>query len=512
MIFFETLGILAILPDFFLGLSICFMTLIFSFITTAEQNKKGSYASKAELKFCVIQVLAYTFFLEQNKPLLTGTYFYGALAQDITTKIVKQSVLIFTIITLAITYGYIRRNQIVFFEYWILVLLSNLAIFFIVQSHDLIALYLSLELQALAFYTLAAFKRQSSFSTEAGLKYIITGSFSSGIFLFGVSIIYGFSGTTNYEVLARLYELPPENPLGITIGIFFTSSALLYKIGIAPFHQWAPDVYEGSPTATIVYFSIVTKLPLMVAIIKILYSTFISITNHWQNILVICGIISLVVSNVGAIYQKKVKRFFVYSTVGHIGFIVLAFATGTMISLQTIIIYMFCYISIITVTWGIITSLIKKQTKQQIKYLDELKILEKENTFIAITFTIIIFSMAGIPPILGFYPKILIFVSLVEAKIFVILFVIITASVIGSFYYLRVIKMIYFEKKEEKTVIKSQNKLSSKINKITSIMVSFSVLVVGLLFINPKLLYITTQLISMKILICLSSSVVRAKD
>lgn len=351
---------------------------------------------------------------------------------------------------LLMSVDYLKLDKINSYEYGILILLSTIGMTLLVSSYDIIAMYLAIEFQSLALYVLAAFKRDSLFSTESGLKYFVLGAFSSGILLFGSSIIYGLTGITNFEDLAKLFTghgyLDSIESTGVMIGILLMSVGLLFKIYAVPFHLWVPDVYEGSPTIVTAFFAITPSISVIAVFLRLLISTFYDFIDGWQQILIFCSISSMILASFAALAQNKIKRLLAYSAIGHAGYILIGFSAATPEGIRAMLFYSIVYI---LMTIGIFSFVIasRDQFKNlQIKYLSDIRILLKTNPLLAITVALILFSFAGIPPLAGFFSKLYIFFAAIKVSMYFVVIIGIITSVIGSVYYLRLIQIMYFEK------------------------------------------------------------------
>jgi NADH-quinone oxidoreductase subunit N len=336
----------------------------------------------------------------------------------------------------------------------ILILLALLGITLLVSSNDLLALYLAMELQSLSFYTLATLKRDDESSTEAGLKYFILGALSSGIFLFGVSLIYGLTGLTNFDSLSLFVfgmGLESDNSVysitGLLIGIIFIGIAFLFKLAAAPFHMWVPDVYQGSPTSITALFAIVPKLAIFGVLIRLYLNTFLGLMIQWQPLIIFCSIASMIIGSFGALNQSLIKRLLAYSAISHIGYVLIAFASGTHTSLQALLIYMTIYMIMSIQSFTILLSLRKKLLSggngKSINYLIELVSLSRSQPVLAITFAISLLSLAGIPPLAGFFSKWLVFSAAIQSHFYLLAIIGVLTSVLASVYYLRIIINIY---------------------------------------------------------------------
>ena len=356
------------------------------------------------------------------------------------------------------------------FEYMILILFATSSMLFMISSYDFISMYLTVELQSLCFYVLAASKRNSEFSTEAGLKYFILGAFSSGILLFGCSMIYGFTGMTNFGELAKVFTGSYDSGAssGIIIGIIFLAVGFLFKLTAAPFHMWAPDVYEGSPTPITAFFSISPKIAIFAVFLRLFLSSFYDFMLPWQKIIIFCSIASMIVGALAAMAQYKIKRLLAYSSIGHIGYLLLGLCCATVEGVEALFIYLIVYVIMTINLFAIILSLRtqspvhyfgmsangQEQKEREVgtagtyhfKYISDLGMLAKTNPVLALTFTCTLFSMAGIPPLAGFCSKFYIFFAALSSSLYLLAFIGVLTSVVSCFYYIRLIKIMYFEK------------------------------------------------------------------
>lgn len=370
------------------------------------------------------------------------------LLQDNFTIFIKNILLVSLITCIIISYNYIKLEKIVQYEYYILLGLSFLGMLTMVTSNDLITMYLGIELQSLAFYILASFKIYNNYSTEAGLKYFILGAFSSGLLLFGCSLIYGFTGTTNFHDLQLLFvtkDVPTEFFSGILLGSTFITIGMLFKLGAAPFQMWLPDVYDGVPTSVTAVFAIVPKIAIFSLFLRLGLNIFSNNFFFWQQILIYSSILSIIVGTLGALYQVKIKRLLAYSAISHVGFLLIGFSSLNTMSLFAMFFYIIVYILISINLFTIILSIRKQDNNLKFKKINELAILFKSNKLLAINFSIILFSIAGIPPLVGFYSKLYIFISAIKSQIYLVAIIAAIFSVIASMYYIRLIKLMFFK-------------------------------------------------------------------
>nr|YP_008802566.1 NADH dehydrogenase subunit 2 [Monomastix sp. OKE-1]AGZ90219.1 NADH dehydrogenase subunit 2 [Monomastix sp. OKE-1] len=464
---------LALFPEIFLIMCTLFLLMYGVHYSTVENKVENNLFRPIlteNVGYLSLLTLGCTFILLFNNPLNQREIFFGSLILDDFTLFFKGLLLLSCIFVVMISFDFLKKESLNAFEYHILILLSTCSMLFMISSYDFLSLYLALEFQSLCFYVLAACKRNSEFSTEAGLKYFLLGAFSSGILLFGISLIYGFTGITNFEELTLLCaSVDINHPAGILLGMLFIAVGLLFKLTAAPFHMWAPDVYEGAPTSVTAYFSVAPKIALLALFIRLFYyaGPFGALGTGIENgsapleqILVLCSIASMFIGAFSALSQQKIKRLFAYSSIGHIGYMFIGLIAANREGLESVIVYLIIYIMMTLNVFALLLSLRAKSTSlisenneniiknesTQLRYISDLSLLSKTNPMLAFTLTITLFSMAGIPPLAGFCGKFYVFFSALSSSFFILAFVGIFTSVISCFYYIRLIKIMYFEK------------------------------------------------------------------
>jgi len=370
---------------------------------------------------------------------------------------------------------YLKIFKIFKIEYSILILCSILGMMVMISANDLIVFYIGLELQSLALYVLASFNRDQVKSSEAGLKYFVLSALSSGLLLYGCSLIYGFTGSTNFITISENIN---STQFGLTFGIVFILVGLAFKISAVPFHMWAPDVYEGSPTSVTLFFAVVPKIAALTVFIRFLYVPFINMIDQWQIIIVFLSIASMIFGAVAAIGQKNLKRLVAYSSIGHMGFALAGLASGTNEGIQSSIIYISIYL---IMNLGLFSCLfMMKRNDKYYENIDDLSGLSKNHPLISLSFLIILFSLAGIPPTAGFFAKFYVFTAVVKESMYFLAITGLLSTVISAFYYLRIIKIIYFDPEKEK--------YDTDYNIGLKITLSLSTLLILLYFIFPSTL------------------------
>jgi len=340
---------------------------------------------------------------------------------------------------------YIQIIKINKIEYPILILSSIVGMMVMISSNDLILFYIGLELQSLSLYVLASFNRDNILSSESGLKYFVLSALSSGLLLYGCSLIYGFSGSTNFNLIS---ENMNQDSYGLTFGIVFIITGLAFKISAVPFHMWAPDVYEGSPTSVTIFFAILPKIAALTVFIRILYVPFLNIIDQWQTIIVFLSIASMLFGSIAAIGQKNLKRLIAYSSIGHMGYALAGLSTGTNLGIQSSITYISIYLFMNLAFFSCLFML--RRDEKYFEKIEDLSGLSKNHPILSFSFLIVLFSLAGIPPLVGFFAKFYIFTAVVEQSMYSLAIIGLLSTVIAAFYYLRIIKVIYFDPEKEK--------------------------------------------------------------
>jgi len=423
--------IIYILPELFLSLSI--MTLLILGVFIKKSFKIINALTILSLIFGIVLVL--------NQPQDAIKIFNDSYIIDELSIFMKVLTLLFCLFILLISADYVKRTNTDKIEYPILIMSSTLGMLLMISSYDLIVFYLGLELQSLCLYILASFRRDDEKSTEAGLKYFVLSALASGLLLYGCSLIYGFTGSTNFHVIAN--NLDSTNT-GAVFGIVFIIVGLAFKISAVPFHMWTPDVYEGAPTSVTSFFALVPKIAALSVFIRFMYVPFLNVIEQWQTIIIFLSIASMILGAVAAIGQDNIKRLMAYSSIGHMGYALAGLATGTNSGIQSTIIYLTIYLVMNLGAFGCIFMM--KRENIFYENINDLSGLSKNHPLLALGFLIILFSLAGIPPLAGFFAKFYIFMAVIESKMFVLAIIGLITTVVSAFYYLRIIKIIYFDK------------------------------------------------------------------
>jgi NADH:ubiquinone oxidoreductase subunit 2 (subunit N) len=563
---------IVIFSELFLGISIIYLVIHCTFLAVQKKypliQDSVIYLSVLSLLFSVYLIL------NEHLTVLEVSSLNNTFLLDYTGFFSKIIIGCLSLFCLIMMQSYIINQKINNFEYFLLILFSVLGLFLLCSSNDFLTSYLAIELQSLSFYVLAAFKKNSTFSVEAGIKYFVLGAFSSSMFLFGSSLLYGFTGTIYFtefsslffnevpgndivlnhhyyndmfkscvvemrwsmysqkyfvffmegtdfaetitnlvnfdkEILPTMCFLKALESTGemvylspntdnlfdtnlIKFALIFIFIGLFFKLTAAPFHIWAPDVYEGSPSSSTFFFSVVPKLAIFVLLLRIFYNSFYGFVDSWRYFIVLIIISSILVGSFGGLEQRKLKSLLVYSTISHMGYSLIAFSAGTFESLQMLISYLVVYSFSGLCVWSIflIMRLKNNYYQKQNKDLTDLVLLSKSNPMVAVFFTTVLFSLAGFPPMIGFLVKLGVFTTAIESSMYFVALISILCSVVGTFYYIRLIKILYFEKS-------LTGKLYYPITTQSSIMVTLLFYLLLFTFINPTLLFLLSYKFSL---------------
>ena len=371
--------------------------------------------------------------------------FGGQFVVDDFAHFMKWLVLIGSALAIVMAMGFNEQAGIARFEYPVLILFATIGMLMMVSANDLISLYIGLELQSLSLYVVAAFRRDSLRSSEAGLKYFVLGALSSGMLLYGMSMIYGFAGTTSFDGLATLFKsLGGEGPsVGLVVGLVFLIAGLAFKVSAVPFHMWTPDVYEGAPTPVTAFFAVAPKIAAIALFVRVLMGPFGVMISDWQQVIVFISIASMILGALAAIWQTNIKRLMAYSSIGHVGYALIGLAAGSEAGVRGILVYITIYLAMNVGTFCCILAM--RRAGRMVEGIDDLAGLARTHPMIAMALAAMMFSMAGIPPLAGFFGKFYVFMSAVEAGLITLAIIGVLTSVIGAFYYLRIIKIMYFD-------------------------------------------------------------------
>ncbi len=404
----------------------------------------GVLSTEDQTQTCTMMVLGaflLTGFLVVTR--VGGTGFFGQFTVDPFSILIKALVLVGAALTLMLSLDYNRDHGIARFEFPVLMLFSVVGMMGMASATNLITLYLSLELQSLSFYVLAAFGRDELRSAEAGLKYFVLGSLASGLLLYGISLVYGFSGTMDFATLAHLLTSPAAASPGMIVGVVFVIVGLAFKVSAAPFHMWTPDVYEGAPTSVTAFFATAPKVAAVGLFLRTMAEPFGHLLGSWRLIIEIISITSMFLGALAAIGQTSIKRLMAYSAIGHVGYALIGLAVGTSVGLRGVLVYMIVYIFMSAGSWACIVAM--RRRGRALERIDDLSGLARTDPALALAFAVFMFSLAGIPPLSGFFAKLYVFLAAVQAEMWVLAVVGVLTSVVASYYYLRIVKVMYFD-------------------------------------------------------------------
>ena len=425
-----------IFPEIFISLAIMFLLIVGVF----KKNSSNLIYNLTIISLLIALALTFNYPIETELSLFNESY-----KIDYLSTFMKILTLVSGVFVMLTSSKYIQITKILKIEYPILLLSSILGMMVMISSNDLIVFYMGLELQSLALYVLASFNRENLLSTEAGVKYFVLSALSSGLLLYGCSLIYGFSNSTNFVLIAENLN---SNNYGLTFGIVFILVGLAFKISAVPFHMWAPDVYQGSPTSVTLFFAVLPKIAALTVFIRFLYIPFINMIDQWQMIVVFLSIASMLFGAIAAIGQKNLKRLIAYSSIGHVGYALAGLSVGSNEGIQSAISYISIYL-VMNLAFFSCLFMIRK-SENYFENIEDLSGLSKNHPILSISLMIVLFSLAGIPPLAGFFAKFYIFMAVIEQSMYFLAVIGLLSTVIAAYYYLRIIKIIYFDPEKEK--------------------------------------------------------------
>ena len=461
-------------------LTLAFSIMLLLIIGVFKKKSSSLIYNLSILTLLIIFILSLSLFEKNSTSLFINSY-----KIDYLSTFMKCLLYLSGIFVMLSSTRYLILFQIFKIEYPILLLSSILGMSIMISSNDLIVFYMGLELQSLALYVLASFKRENPLSAESGLKYFVLSALSSGLLLYGCSLIYGYAGSTNFDIISS--NINSVN-YGLTLGIVFILVGLAFKISAVPFHMWAPDVYQGSPTSVTIFFAILPKIAALTVFIRFLYIPFINLIDQWQIIIIFLSIASMIFGAVAAIGQKNLKRLMAYSSISHMGFALAGLAVGTNEGIQSSITYMSLYV---IMNLSFFSSLFMLKINQKYyETIDDLSGLSKNHPMLSLAMLVSLFSLAGIPPLAGFFAKFYIFMAVIEQEMYFLAIVGLLSTVVAAFYYLRIIKTIYFD--EEKQKYDKDHNLGLKLSLILStlIIATYFIYPSGLISIISKIIII----------------------
>ena len=455
-----------VFSEIFLSLSIMALLLIGVY----KKNSTNIIYNLSVVSLLIMLILNLNLFNSKDETLFGNGY-----KIDFMSSFMKLLITISGIFVMLSSSRYLKVIKIFKIEYPILLLSSILGMLIMISSNDLIVFYMGLELQSLALYVLASFDRDNKLSSESGLKYFVLSALSSGLLLYGCSLIYGFAGSTNFDEISANID---KVQYGLTLGIVFILVGLAFKISAVPFHMWAPDVYEGSPTSVTIFFAILPKIAALTVLIRFLYVPFINLIEQWQVIIIFLSIASMIFGAVAAIGQKNLKRLMAYSSISHMGFALAGLSVGSNEGIQSSITYVSIYLFMNLAFFSCLFMLRKEE--RYFENIDDLSGLSKNHPILSLSLLIVLFSLAGIPPLAGFFAKFYIFLAVIEKEMYFLAIIGLLSTVVAAFYYLRIIKTIYFDDAKHKYDL--NHNLGLKLS------LTFSTILILIYFIYPSYL------------------------
>lgn len=420
------------------------------------------------------------------QPAPASTLFGGLLRFDGFTIFVKFLIATGALLPLLLTVPWLRQEANRRFEYPVIILLATVGLMVMVSANNFLSLYMGLELASLALYVLAAIDRDNSQSSEAGLKYFVLGALASGMLLFGVSLIYGFSGTTGFVALASLLSAYSDQPasMGLELGLVLVIVGFCFKISAVPFHMWTPDVYEGAPTPVVTFFAVAPKVAALALLTRILMQPFGLLFNEWQPIIMVVSMASMAVGAFGALRQTNIKRLLAYSSIGHVGYALVGLSVGTVEGIQAMLIYLALYLFMSVGAFGFILHM--RRSGKETLQLSDLGGLSKTCPKSALLLTIMMFSMAGIPPLAGFFGKFYVFLNAIEQGLYPLVIIGLLSSVVAAYYYIKLVKIMYFDEAKEP--------FDAHLSPVSGVVLVLCALVTTLFFIVPTpLIHLASQ-------------------
>ena len=421
-----------------------------------------SAESVSWLSVALLVLATLLIFRESGDPKLA---FNGTFIVDDFARFMKALTLLGSAVVIVMSFDFLRETNLMRYEFPVLILLATTGMMVMISANDLITLYLGLELQSLSLYVIAAFRRDSVRSSEAGLKYFVLGALSSGMLLYGSSLIYGFTGTTEFAQIAAALQsgttqageaatavaaegAEPVNRIGLVFGLVFLMAGLAFKVSAVPFHMWTPDVYEGAPTPVTAFFAAAPKIAAMALFVRVVLAAFPAVLHDWQQIVVFISIASMVLGAFAAIGQRNIKRLMAYSSIGHMGFALVGLAAGSKEGAKGVIIYLAIYL---VMTLGVFACILAmRRSDSMVEEIDELAGLSNNNPMMAFLLAMLLFSLAGIPPLAGFFAKFYVFLAAIHADLYALAVIGVLASVVGAYYYLRIVKIMYFDEPSDR--------------------------------------------------------------
>jgi NADH-quinone oxidoreductase subunit N len=424
------------LPEILLAAGVLVLILIGAF----RGDRSSDFMNVGALALLAVAFIAVVMLPGARTEAMAGSFVVDSFA-----KFMKGLTLIGAAASIVMSTDYLKREGINRFEFPILIVLSTIGMLMVISANDLIALYLGLELLSLSSYVIAAFHRDDVRSTEAGLKYFVLGALSSGMLLYGSSLVYGFTGTISFPGIAAAVQ--HHVGIGLIFGLVFVAAGIAFKISAVPFHMWTPDVYEGAPTPVTAFFAAAPKMAGMAMAVRVFMGAFPTIVGEWQQIIIFISIASMALGSFAAIGQRNIKRLMAYSSIGNVGYALIGLAAGTAEGVQGVVVYMAIYLAMTLGAFACILGMRRGQV--MFENVDDLSGVARTHPVLAFCFAAMLFSLAGIPPLAGFFAKFYVFAAAIQANLVTLAVIGVVTSVIGAYYYLRIVKVMYFDEPRE---------------------------------------------------------------
>lgn len=435
----EVPNLIPALPEIFLALAAMTLLMVgvFQRAETADGVLRASRLTNSLGVLALVLALALVFTVSGAR-LVT---FEGLFVSDAFATYAKILILIASGFTLVLSQTWLERQGAHRFEFAVLVIFATLGMMMMVSASNFMSLYMGLELQSLSLYVLAAFKRDDVRATESGLKYFVLGALASGLLLYGISLVYGYSGTTDFAVIRS--AVGGEASTGLIVGLVFVTAGLAFKVSAVPFHMWTPDVYEGAPTPVTAFFAVAPKVAALALFLRVMMGPFGDLSAQWSQVIQVIAILSMALGSFGAIAQANIKRMMAYSSIGHVGYALIGLAVADLTGVTGVLVYLTIYVFMNVGAFACILSM--RRGGRSVEQIFELGGLAKTHPGMAAALTVMMFSMAGIPPLAGFFGKLYIFLAAVKAEMYVLAVIGVLTSVVSAYYYLRIIKVMYFD-------------------------------------------------------------------
>ncbi len=437
----EVPNLIPALPELFIAVSAMALLMLgaFSKGRTPEEALRGSrlvtYLSIAALALALVLLIV----LPDGRVLA----FNGLFVSDPFAVFFKVLILLASGFSIFLARSYMEKQGIVRFEYGILILFATLGMMMMVSASNLLSLYIGLELQSLSLYIIAAFQRDDPRSTESGLKYFVLGALASGMLLYGMSMVYGFTGATGFDAIALTIHQGGVDNYGLVVGLVFVLAGLAFKVSAVPFHMWTPDVYEGAPTPVSAFFSVAPKIAAIALLLRVTLGPFAEMAPEWRQVVILLSILSMGLGAFAAVAQKNIKRMMAYSSIGHVGYALIGLAAADQAGVKGIMIYLSIYLFMNLGAFACILTM--RREGRMVEDIGDLAGMAKTHPLLALAFTVIMFSMAGIPPLAGFFGKLYIFLAAIQAELYGLAVIGALTSVVAAFFYIRIVKIIYFD-------------------------------------------------------------------